>query len=56
MKVINLDDHTHYYRNVDFGPRLHDDMASNYTAGRHAFEMQINLMMDTASGTSTGGN
>lgn len=39
VKVINLDDHTHYYRNVDFGPRLHDDIADNYTAGRHSFEI-----------------
>jgi hypothetical protein len=39
VKVINLDNHTHYYRNVDFGPRLHDDIAGTGKAGRHSFEI-----------------
>jgi len=28
VKVINLDDHTHYYRAVDFGHRVYDDIRS----------------------------
>jgi hypothetical protein len=28
VKVINLDDHTHYYRAVDFGSRVGDDIRS----------------------------
>ncbi|MFQ5400145.1 MAG: hypothetical protein ACE5E7_11170 [Anaerolineae bacterium] len=39
VKVINLDNHTHYYRNVDFGPPLHDDIASQGGAGSHSFEI-----------------
>jgi hypothetical protein len=40
VKLINLDDHTHYFRNVDFGPKLHDDMASgNFPSGSHSFEI-----------------
>jgi len=39
VKVINLDGHTHYYRNVDFGTRLHDDIANCCSAGSHSFEI-----------------
>lgn len=40
VKLINLDQHTHYFRNVDFGPRLHDDIAqSNASAASHSFEI-----------------
>ncbi|MFQ5673027.1 MAG: hypothetical protein ACE5G9_08025 [Nitrospinales bacterium] len=39
VKVINLDNHTHYFRNVDFGPRLHDDIANCCQAGSHSFEI-----------------
>lgn len=39
VKVINLDDRTHYYRVIDFGPRLHDDIANNRSAGGHSFEI-----------------
>jgi hypothetical protein len=39
VKVINLDNHTHYFRNVDFGPRLHKDIADCCGAGSHSFEV-----------------
>jgi len=40
VKVINLDRHTHYFRNVDFGTRLHDDMrAGGFPAASHSFEI-----------------
>ncbi|MFQ5716091.1 MAG: hypothetical protein ACE5GQ_03210, partial [Nitrospinales bacterium] len=39
VKVINLDNHTHYFRNVDFGPRLNDDISDCCLAGRHSFEI-----------------
>ena len=40
VKLINLDNHTHYFRNVDFGARLHDDIASGgFPAGSHSFEI-----------------
>ncbi|MDA0991441.1 MAG: hypothetical protein O3A51_11905, partial [Verrucomicrobia bacterium] len=39
VKLINLDKHTHYFRNVDFGPRLHDDIAGCCGAGSHSFEV-----------------
>lgn len=39
VKVINLDDHTHYYRVVDFGPRLHDDIENSQSSGSHSFEI-----------------
>lgn len=39
VKLINLDQYTHYFRNVDFGPRLHDDIASNLSSGSHSFEI-----------------
>ncbi|MFQ5558365.1 MAG: hypothetical protein ACE5GB_12785, partial [Acidimicrobiales bacterium] len=37
VKVINLDENTHYYRLVDFGPRLDDDLASVGGAASHTF-------------------
>jgi len=40
VKLINLDDHTHYFRNVDFGPKLHDDMqAGGFSSASHSFEI-----------------
>ena len=39
VKVINLDAHTHYFRNVDFGPKLHDDISDCCSAGGHSFEI-----------------
>jgi len=39
VKLINLDNHTHYFRNVDFGPRLHDDIRNCCVAGSHSFEI-----------------
>jgi len=39
VKLINLDNHTHYFRNVDFGPRLNDDIRNCCGAGSHSFEV-----------------
>ncbi|SHH49652.1 hypothetical protein [Halobaculum gomorrense] len=44
VKVINLDDHTHYYRAVDFGYRVGDDIRSAPTSldlsgASHSFEI-----------------
>ncbi len=40
VKLINLDQHTHYFRNVDFGSKLHDDIArSGASSGSHSFEI-----------------
>ncbi|MFQ5613943.1 MAG: hypothetical protein ACE5H9_17615 [Anaerolineae bacterium] len=39
VKVINLDNNTHYFRNVDFGPKLHNDIAGLGDAGSHSFEI-----------------
>ena len=39
VKLINLDNKTHYFRNVDFGPRLHDDIRQTGNAGSHSFEI-----------------
>jgi len=40
VKLVNLDNHTHYFRNVDFGPKLHDDIASGgFSSGSHSFEI-----------------
>ena len=39
VKLINLDNHTHYFRNVDFGARLHDDIRDCCGAGSHSFEI-----------------
>jgi len=40
VKLINLDAHTHYFRNVDFGARLTEDIAREGAAGSasHSFE------------------
>lgn len=38
IKIINLDKNSHYYRLVDFGPRLHNDIAGLGNAGGHSFE------------------
>ena len=40
VKLINLDNHTHYFRNVDFGARLHDDIIrGGFPSGSHSFEI-----------------
>jgi len=39
VKLINLDGHTHYFRNVDFGPRLNADISECCSAGSHSFEI-----------------
>ncbi|MEF8843136.1 MAG: hypothetical protein V5A62_16175 [Haloarculaceae archaeon] len=44
VKVINLDDHTHYYRAVDFGHRVGDDIRSapdslDLSGASHSFEI-----------------
>ncbi len=39
VKLINLDNHTHYFRNVDFGHRLHDDIARCCGGGDTSFEI-----------------
>jgi hypothetical protein len=39
VKVINLDRHSHYYRVVDFGPKLHDDIVNGFSAGSESFEI-----------------
>lgn len=39
VKVINLDNNSHYYRLVDFGPRLHNDIAGLSNGGGHSFEV-----------------
>ncbi len=40
VKLINLDNHTHYFRNVDFGPKLHDDISDgSFSSGSHSFEI-----------------
>ncbi len=40
VKLINLDNHTHYFRNVDFGPKLHDDISGGgFPSGSHSFEI-----------------
>jgi len=40
VKLVNLDEHTHYFRNVDFGTRLHDDIISGgFPSGSHSFEI-----------------
>jgi len=37
--LINLDNHTHYFRNVDFGTRLHDDILRCCGGGFTSFEI-----------------
>jgi hypothetical protein len=39
VKLINLDKHTHYFRNVDFGPRLNDDILHCCGGGETSFEI-----------------
>jgi len=39
VKVINLDKHTHYFRNVDFGKALHNDIAQLGNGASHSFEL-----------------
>lgn len=39
VKLINLDGHTHYFRNVDFGTRLHDDILNCCAGGLTSFEI-----------------
>lgn len=39
VKLINLDRHTHYFRNVDFGTRLHDDILHCCGGGATSFEV-----------------
>jgi len=39
VKLINLDNHTHYFRNVDFSTRLHDDMLRCCGGGLTSFEV-----------------
>jgi len=39
VKLINLDEHTHYFRNVDFGARLHDDILRCCGGGETSFEI-----------------
>ncbi|GJL65618.1 MAG: hypothetical protein NPIRA05_05890 [Nitrospirales bacterium] len=38
VKVINLDRHTHYYRNVDFGARYTDDIKKTFGNGKFSFD------------------
>lgn len=38
VKVINLDNIVHYYRNVDFGAQLTDDMDEAFGNGKFSFE------------------
>ncbi|MEM7350139.1 MAG: hypothetical protein AAF657_04980 [Acidobacteriota bacterium] len=39
VKLINLDNHTHYFRNVDFSARLHDDILRCCGGGETSFEI-----------------
>lgn len=39
VKLLNLDHHTHYFRNVDFGARLHDDILRCCGGGETSFEI-----------------
>jgi len=39
IKLINFDNHTHYFRNVDFSTRLHDDMLRCCGGGLTSFEV-----------------
>lgn len=39
VKLINLDNHTHYFRNVDFGSRIHDDILRCCGGGETSFEV-----------------
>ena len=39
VKLVNLDKHTHYFRNVDFSARLHDDILRCCGGGQTSFEI-----------------
>ena len=39
IKLLNLDNHTHYFRNVDFSDRLHDDILRCCGGGLTSFEI-----------------
>jgi hypothetical protein len=39
VKLVNLDNHTHYFRNVDFGTRLNDDILKCCGGGETSFEV-----------------
>ncbi len=39
VRLINLDNHTHYFRNVGFGATLHNDLAENLDDGVFSFEI-----------------
>ncbi|HSR51679.1 MAG TPA: hypothetical protein VLV83_12690 [Acidobacteriota bacterium] len=39
IKLINMDNHTHYFRNVDFGARLNDDILKCCGGGLTSFEI-----------------
>lgn len=39
VKLVNLDNHTHYFRNVDFGTRLNDDILKCCGGGDTSFEV-----------------
>ena len=38
VKVINLDNHTYYYRNVDFGAQFSEDIEDAFGNGKFSFE------------------
>lgn len=38
-RIFNLDNHTHYYKNVDFGAALNDDITRNAFNGIFSFEI-----------------
>ncbi len=38
-RVFNLDNHSHYYRNVDFGRALNEDITRNVSGGVFSFEV-----------------
>lgn len=40
-RIFNMDNHPHYYRNVDFGPALHSDINENSTNGSGIFSFEI---------------
>ncbi|MCB9838724.1 MAG: hypothetical protein H6813_05245 [Phycisphaeraceae bacterium] len=40
VALVNLDNHTHYFRNVDFGAKLTNDIdAGSFPSGSHSFEV-----------------
>lgn len=38
-RIFNLDNHTHYYKSVDFGPALNEDLTRNVSNGVFSFEI-----------------